>query len=101
MAFFGTQQYQGISGNTGELDHFNFSVKKSLAWMDVWGFPKMVGETPTNPMGFFLLKMISTCGVKWGYHHVRKHPYRCGVGVKSYRRNPPETRRFSVFDLTT
>ena len=33
----------------------------------------MVGETPTNPW-VFLLEMIMTWGVKWGYHHLRKHP---------------------------
>ena len=31
--------------------------------------------SPTT-MGKLLLKMISTWGVKWGYHHLRKHPYR-------------------------
>ena len=41
---------------------------------DIWRFPKMVGF-PNNPMGWTLLKMISTWGVKWGYHHLRKHPY--------------------------
>ena len=30
--------------------------------------------SPTTPW-VFLLKMISTWGVKWGYHHLRKHPY--------------------------
>ena len=30
--------------------------------------------SPTNP-GVFLLKMISTWGVKWGYHHWRKLMY--------------------------
>ena len=39
-----------------------------------WGFPKMVGF-PNNHW-VFLLKMISTWGVKWGYHHLRKHPTR-------------------------
>ena len=58
-------------------------------WVDgsIYGrFPKMVGETPTNPGGF-LLKMISTWGVKWGYHHFRKRPYDiiclCGM-LKRY-----------------
>ena len=36
-----------------------------------WGFPKMVGFPNNHAM--FLLKMISTWGVKWGYHHLRKH----------------------------
>jgi len=38
-----------------------------------WGFPKML--VPNNH-GVFLLKMISTWGVKWGYHRLRKHPHR-------------------------
>ena len=41
----------------------------------IWKFPKMVGF-PNWPMGKLLLKMISTWVVKWGYHHLRKHPYR-------------------------
>ena len=32
------------------------------------------GGFPQKPW-VFLLKMISTWGVKWGYHHLRKHPY--------------------------
>ena len=35
--------------------------------------PKMVGFTQQTH-GFFLQKMIMTWGVKWGYHHLRKHP---------------------------
>ena len=35
--------------------------------------PKMVGFP--NNHGVFLLKMISTWGGDWGYHHLRKHPY--------------------------
>ena len=34
--------------------------------------------SPTT-MGFFLLKMISTWGVTWGYHHLRKHPYMINI----------------------
>ena len=30
--------------------------------------------------GVFLLQMISTWGVKWGYHHLRKHPYMIQTG---------------------
>ena len=30
--------------------------------------------SPNNFHGVFLLKMISTWGVKWGYHHLKKHP---------------------------
>ena len=36
----------------------------------ICGFPKMVGFP--NNHGVFLLKMISTWGVKWGFHHLRK-----------------------------
>ena len=45
-------------------------------WRNGWmygGFLKW-WVSPTNPW-VFLLKMISTWGVKWGYHHLRKHPY--------------------------
>ena len=39
------------------------------------GFPKIVGF-PNKPIGplLFLLKMIMTWGVFWGYHHLRKPP---------------------------
>ena len=40
-------------------------------------FAKKLGETPTT-MGFSLLKIISTWGVKMGvvqYHHLRKHSF--------------------------
>ena len=36
----------------------------------------------------FLLKMISTWGVKWGYHHVRKHPYMYCQTAKPTETNP-------------
>ena len=36
-------------------------------------FLKMVGETPTN--GKTPTKTDHFWGVKWGYHHLRKHPY--------------------------
>ena len=51
-------------------------VWKEVTWpIFIWGFPKMVGETPTNH-GFFLLKMKYAFGVWNGgiYHHLRKHP---------------------------
>ena len=43
-----------------------------------WVFPKMVGK-PQQTHGVFLLKMISTWGVEWGYphHHFRKPPNSC------------------------
>ena len=52
------------------------NLKKIVAQRHfIWGFPKI--EVPNKPMGFFLLKMISTWGVKRGEtHHLRKHPYR-------------------------
>ena len=37
--------------------------------------PKMVGFPNQQPW-VFLLKMISTWGVKWGYHHLRKQPFK-------------------------
>jgi len=40
-----------------------------------WLFPKN-GGFPQLAHGFSVLKMIMTWGVKWGYHHLRKHPYR-------------------------
>ena len=46
-----------------------FTPKMDMGWT-----PKMVVFTQQNPWGF-LLKLISTWGVKWGYHHLRKHPY--------------------------
>ena len=39
----------------------------------IWGFPKMVGFP--NNHGFFLTKHAHF-GVFWGYHHLRKHPYK-------------------------
>ena len=42
--------------------------------------PKMVGF-PNKPM-FSLLEMISTWGVKLGYHHLRKHPYIIHVKIR-------------------
>ena len=39
----------------------------------IWMFPRIVGF-PNKPMGKLLLKMISTWGGDWGYHHLRKHP---------------------------
>ena len=38
-----------------------------------WGFPKM-GGFPNKPMGFSYYKW-SFWGVKWGYHHLKKHSY--------------------------
>ena len=53
------------------------SIKKKnpihLSDHSKWWFPKMVGF-PNNHW-FFLLNMIMTWGVKWGYHHLRKHQY--------------------------
>ena len=40
-------------------------------YITIWLLPKMVTQQPW----VFLLKMISTWGVKWGYHHFRKPPY--------------------------
>jgi len=41
--------------------------------------PKMVGFP--NNHGVFLLKMIMTWGVKWGYHYFRKHPNQRWLGA--------------------
>ena len=38
----------------------------------IWGFPKMVAP---NNHGFFYTKN-DHFGVFWGYHYLRKHPYR-------------------------
>ena len=43
----------------------------SICLVLTWGSPKLV--VPNNH-GKILLKMIGTWGVKWGYHHLRKHP---------------------------
>ena len=42
--------------------------------ISIWGFPQMVGF-PNKPMGFPTEKWWFW-DVKWGYHHLRKHPYR-------------------------
>jgi len=47
---------------------------RSTLMISIWGFPKMV--VPNNH-GFSYLKW-SFWGVKWGYHHLRKHPYSMG-----------------------
>ena len=50
-------------------------VIELIQWPSYGGFLKW-WVSPTNPC-VFLLKMISTWAVKWGYqtHHLRKHPY--------------------------
>ena len=47
-------------------------------------FPKML-SFPNKPMGFLLLKMISTWGGDWGYHHLRKHPYHKNNYIKNIK----------------
>ena len=42
-----------------------------------WGWTLKWWVYPTT-IGLFLLKMIMTWGVKWGYHHLRKHPLNPG-----------------------
>ena len=71
------------------------------SWIKLkWVFPKMVGF-PNNFRGFSLLKMISTGGVKWGCHHLRKHLNVNNVSLKIvdplqwiYRKN---VRGFSAY----
>ena len=45
----------------------------------IWGFPKMVGF-PNKPMGFPTKN--DHFEVLWGYHHLRKHPYRSSHWVQ-------------------
>ena len=40
-----------------------------------YGGVSLNGGFPQQSHGVFLLKMISTWGGDWGYHHLRKHPY--------------------------
>jgi len=42
----------------------------------IWKFLKILVH---NNHEFFLLKMIKTWGVKWGYHHLRKHLNRTAL----------------------
>ena len=61
--------------------HTKMRKKKGSVCCNIWGFPKMV--VPSNH-GFsmvFLLKMISTWGGDWGYHHLRKTPILKLVGL--------------------
>ena len=50
----------------------------------IWGWNLKWWVSPTT-MGKLLLKMISTWGVKWGYHHLRIHhdPPMCGLHTKN------------------
>ena len=48
-------------------------------WFLWWGGSMLYGRflkwwVSPNNHGVFLLKMIIFGGVKWGYHHLRKHP---------------------------
>ena len=64
--------------------------------MIIWGVPKLMGF-PNNHW-VFLLKMISTRGVKWGYHHLRKHPYMIQTGNISPATNKPTPRDLLSFN---
>ena len=46
---------------------FLFRTFDRLPYIYIWGFPQQTHW-------FSLLKMINHWGVKWGYHHLRKHP---------------------------
>ena len=46
-----------------------YGVMCISSYVCVWWFPKMLVITQLAHG-----KMISTWGVKWGYHHLRKHP---------------------------
>ena len=66
-----TKENSGLSLNLLKGMQFKKVVKK---WMFIyWGFLKW-WVSPTNPW-VFLLKII-ILGCFWGYHHLRKHPYR-------------------------
>ena len=56
-----------------------------------------------NKHGFSLLKMIMTWGGDWGYHHLRKHPYKVDIflfflGISIFRIEV-STSIFSTFLL--
>ena len=62
--------------NSGVFRSKHAAIDKSI-W-SYGGFLKWWVSPTTH--GVFLLKMISTWGVKWGYPHLRKHPYMIQTG---------------------
>ena len=71
--------YMGLYGVNGwwGLIYFDGSYFDGCIWRVSWN-----GGFPQQPW-VFLLKMISTWGVKWGYHHLRKHPYSAPDGSEA------------------
>ena len=75
-------QVKGVRSSNVWESMSKMCVSLGEKWGNLGVNPKMVGF-PNKPMGFFLLKMISTWGVKWGYHHenLRKHPLGGGLEI--------------------